>query len=81
LTLRSIAIEDKTYIEKNFTTCKEDRPLFVQFCANDPDVLLKAAKLVEDRCDAVDINCGCPQGIAKKGHYGSFLLEEPDLIA
>ncbi len=33
-----------------------DRPLFVQFCANDPDVLLSAAKKVEGRCDAVDIN-------------------------
>ena len=27
-----------------------------QFCANDPDVLLAAAKKVEHRCDAVDIN-------------------------
>lgn len=58
----------------------EDRPLTVQFCANDPDILLAAAKLVENDCDAVDINLGCPQGIAKKGNYGSFLLEKKDLI-
>lgn len=33
-----------------------DRPLFVQFCANDPQTLLAAARKVEHRCDAVDIN-------------------------
>lgn len=52
----------------------------VQFCANDPDILLAAAKYVENDCDAVDINLGCPQGIAKKGNYGSFLLDKPDII-
>jgi tRNA-dihydrouridine synthase 1 len=57
-----------------------DRPFFVQFCANDPQWLLSAAKLAAPHCDAVDINLGCPQGIAKKGHYGSFLQEDQDLI-
>lgn len=54
--------------------------MIVQFCANDPDILLSAAKFVENDCDAVDINLGCPQGIAKKGYYGSYLLENKPLI-
>jgi len=58
-----------------------DRPLTVQFCSNDPDDLLNAAKHVAPFCDAVDLNLGCPQGIAKRGNYGAFLQEDQPLIA
>ncbi|KAL0573657.1 tRNA dihydrouridine synthase [Marasmius crinis-equi] len=57
-----------------------DRPLIIQFCGNDPEKLLKAAKDLEGHCDAVDINLGCPQDIAKKGKYGAFLMDDWDLV-
>lgn len=76
-----IFAENPQYRAQQFTTNQYDRPLIVQFCGNDAQTMLKAAKLVEDHCDGVDVNLGCPQGIAKKGHYGSYLQDEWELIA
>lgn len=66
--------------EHMFQTCADDRPLIVQFAGHDPSSLLSAALIVQDKCDAVDINLGCPQNIAKRGRYGAFLMEELDLL-
>ncbi len=52
----------------------------MQFCANSAATLLEAAKLVQDECDAVDINLGCPQRIARKGRYGAFLMDDLPLV-
>jgi tRNA-dihydrouridine synthase 1 len=59
---------------------KEDRPLIAQFCGSDPEMVLKAASYIKDHVDGIDLNCGCPQGIAKKGQYGAYLLEETETL-
>ncbi|CAD5208643.1 unnamed protein product [Bursaphelenchus xylophilus] len=73
-------VSNFTYRRQSLSTIPSDRPLIVQFCANDPDVFLDACRLVEGYCDGVDLNLGCPQVVAKRGQYGSFLQEKQDLI-
>eukprot|EP00396_MALV-II-16_sp_LP-1_P000041 gene41-56_t len=80
----------KKWREKEFSAdpAREQGRLIAQLCGDCPDTVLEAARLVVGSGAAqggsavagVDLNCGCPQGIARKGHYGSYLLQEPDLI-
>lgn len=73
--------ECEEYRERFLHLDPSDRPVVVQFCSNEPQHLLAAARQVEDLVDAVDINFGCPQHVAKKGKYGAFLQEDWELTA
>jgi tRNA-dihydrouridine synthase len=62
-------------------TPPEDRPLIVQLCGSDVPSLLYTMKFIMSSpggVDGFDLNCGCPQTIAKRGNYGAFLLEKDD---
>ncbi|OBA26240.1 FMN-linked oxidoreductase [Hanseniaspora valbyensis NRRL Y-1626] len=76
--------KDHKYRVRNFGPLdgkhEMDRPLVVQFCSNDIDELIKSCEYVKDSCDMIDLNLGCPQNIARSGHYGSFLMEDWPLI-
>ena len=63
-----------------FTTNSKDRPLIVQFAANNCDDLATATQFVRNHCDGVEINCGCPQRWAIQEGIGSALIEKNDLI-
>lgn len=63
-----------------FTTCKGDRPLVVQFAANNAKDFADAAELVAPYADAVDLNCGCPQSWAMAEGYGAHLIGRPELV-
>ncbi|XP_038064431.1 tRNA-dihydrouridine(16/17) synthase [NAD(P)(+)]-like isoform X1 [Patiria miniata] len=76
----AVFARDPHYRSEALASCQEDRPLIVQFSANDPEDFLRAALLAQDHCDAVDLNLGCPQANAKRGRYGAFLQEDWDTI-
>jgi len=48
------------------------KPVIFQLGGNDPDMMAKAAKIVETyEYDEVNINCGCPSDRATDGCFGA----------
>jgi tRNA-dihydrouridine synthase len=54
-------------------------PLMVQLAGDNVDEMVRTAMMIyehtEGKLHGIDLNCGCPQNIAKKGNYGAFLIE------
>lgn len=77
----AVFARDPKYRRDALASCPQDRPLIVQLCGNCPETLVSAAVLAQDHCDAIDVNLGCPQAIARRGRYGAFLQDDWPLLA
>lgn len=65
----------------DFSSNARDRPLVVQFAANDPVILGKACQMILPYTDAIGLNCGCPQSWACKEGIGASLMRNPQLVS
>ncbi len=63
------------------TTVTDDRPLAVQLFGADPQTLSRAASMVGDGADLIDINMGCPVRKVVATGAGSAMLKDLSLVA
>jgi tRNA-dihydrouridine synthase 1 len=61
-----------------FRTLPDDRPLIIQLNGSDENELITAATSLSIHADAIDLNLGCTQKIAKRGRFGFFMVNTPD---
>jgi len=62
-------------------TRENEFPLAFQISGHKPLLMAKAAKIVEEKADIIDINMGCPVNKVVKGGDGSHLMRTPKLAA
>jgi tRNA-dihydrouridine synthase B len=58
-----------------------EKPVGVQLFGNNIEEIINSAKILEDKFDIIDINCGCPAWKVIKTGAGSELLKSPEKIA
>ncbi|CCM00232.1 uncharacterized protein FIBRA_02260 [Fibroporia radiculosa] len=73
-------LNDKDYLDFHLRELGDpnDRPVVVQLCGNDPEIVVRAGRCVQNYCDGIDLNLGCPQEAARDAHYGAYLLGQKD---
>jgi len=78
------------YQEGDIYNSHSSTPLIVQIAGHEKKKMSDASKIILQRTNhpnapegvyqgpvsGIDINCGCPQAIARKGRYGAHLMEE-----
>ncbi len=74
-------IRDGRRTRELLISANDERPLGIQLFGDDPRVLAKAAEMVIDDGDLLDINMGCPVKKVVRSGAGSALLQNPQQIA
>ena len=62
-------------------TSPDERPVAVQLFGNSEKDVVSAAKIVEEKFDIIDVNCGCPAWKVIQTGAGSALLNNPEKIS
>ncbi len=75
---KAICYEDYRTFEM-VNTDNEKKPISMQIFGSDPESMGKAAQIVSEKCDVLDINMGCPAPKVVKNGDGSKLLLDLDL--
>lgn len=57
---------------------KEERPVVAQIVGKDPEKMSKAAKILQEYADIIDINLGCPDQKVLANQCGAFFSKHPE---
>ncbi len=80
--VNSLAIErgNKAAMRMAATDRKEESPVALQLVGQKPDSMAKAAEMIEENADIIDINFGCPSADVLRIGAGAALLARPKRI-
>ena len=70
-------VNDPVIIKRN----PSHSPIAYQLSGHKPELMARAAKILEPYADIIDINMGCPVNKVVKGNDGSALMKTPELAA
>ncbi len=57
-----------------------EKPVAVQLFGNSVEEVVEAARMLENKFDIIDVNCGCPAWKVVKSGAGSAMLNNPEKI-
>jgi tRNA-dihydrouridine synthase B len=83
ISVKAIGYKNKK-TDKLLDSCDEEKPIYCQLFGNEPKDFGNAISIIEkrfpERFEGYDLNAGCSVPKAKKGKYGSALMESPENI-